>query len=100
MCPMPRRPALLFLLALFPALCAAAPWRADERNSYGWQFMTPAERVEHQRRLRRFETYEACKAYQAEHHALMAQRARKAGVVLEPKAQSGCDQLRAHGRLR
>lgn len=87
-------------LLILPALACAGPWHADARNSAGWQFMTPAERVEHQRRMRQFETYEACKAYQAEHHALMEERARKAGVTLKPRAESGCDQLRARGRLR
>lgn len=87
-------------LLLASGTLAAGPWRAAEPNSYGWQFMTPEERIEHQRRMRSFETYDECKAYQAEHHAHMAERARQAGVELTPKAQSGCDQLRARGRLR
>lgn len=90
----------LFVLLLQSSIAAAGPWRAGEANSHGWQFMTPDERIEHQRRMRSFATYEECKAYQAEHHALMAERARRSGVELTPKAQSGCDQLRARGRLR
>lgn len=47
-------------------LAAAGPWRAHEGNSPGWRLLTPAERVEHQRRLR----------WRAWHHLLGA------GVVL------------------
>jgi hypothetical protein len=92
--------ALFVALVLQSSIAAAGPWRATESNSYGWQFMTPEERVEHQRRMRSFESYEECKAYQAQHHALMAERARQSGVALTPKAQAGCDQLRAKGRLQ
>lgn len=78
----------------------AGPWRATERNSYGWQYMTPNERVEHQRQLRSFRSYDECRAYQREHHALMAERAGRAGKVLTPKGSSVCDRLRAQGRLQ
>lgn len=91
---------LALALLLQPNAVIAGPWRAGESNSYGWRFMTPEERIEHQRRMRSFETYEECKAYQAEHHALMVERARRSGVVLVPGAQSGCDQMRARGRLK
>ncbi len=91
---------LYFSLLLQPSIAAAGPWRAVESNSYGWQFMTTEERIEHQRRMRAFQTYEECKAYQAEHHSLMEERARQSGGVLTPKAQSGCDQMRARGRLK
>ena len=89
--------AVLLLLA---GVCAAGPWRAAEQNSYGWQFMTPDERVEHQRRLRGFDSYEGCKTYQAEHHARMAARAARQGIELQPKAHSACDQLRARGQFK
>jgi hypothetical protein len=91
---------LAALLVVLPAPSGAGPWRAEEKNTYGWQLMTPEERVEHQRRLRSFERYEECKAYQAQVHARMAQRARAAGVELTPKAQSACEQLRGRGRLK
>uniref|UniRef100_A0A0G3F0G9 Lipoprotein n=2 Tax=Pandoraea thiooxydans TaxID=445709 RepID=A0A0G3F0G9_9BURK len=99
---MPRFAALLLCFALL-AECApgvAGPWRATSRNSYGWQLMTPDERIEHQRHLRGLRTYDECKAYQRAHHALIAERARQAGVVLTPKAVSVCDRLRARGSLR
>lgn len=94
------RPGGLALLLLFSVTCLAGPWRAGAHNSAGWQFMSPDERVEHQRRMRSFTRYEECKAYQAEHHALMAERARQVGVVLQPHEDSGCEQLRARGQLQ
>lgn len=100
----PRMPRVRFciglLFALLPAMSAAGPWRADAQNSAGWQFMTPAERVEHQRRMRSFSSLDECKAYQAEHHEKMAERARSAGIQLRPRDDSGCAQLRARGRLK
>lgn len=94
-------PFLLCLVLLAECTSAVAgPWRATARNSQGWQLMTPDERIEHQRQLRSFRTYDECKAYQQAHHALMAERARKAGVVLTPKAGSICERLRAQGRLQ
>ena len=94
------RPGGLALMLLVSGACLAGPWRAGANNSAGWQFMSPDERVEHQRRMRSFTRYDECKAYQAEHHALMAERARQAGVVLEPHEDAGCEQLRARGRLQ
>lgn len=91
--------SLIFGLALVTNSWASGPWHATGRNTAGWQFMTPDERIEHQRRMRSFETYEACKTYQAEHHARMAERARGKGVVLERKNETGCEQLRRRGKL-
>jgi hypothetical protein len=91
---------LALSLLLSTGLWADGPWHAAGQNTAGWQFMTPNERVEHQRRMRSFDRYEDCRAYQAEHHALMAERAQKAGVTLEQKANSGCEQLRSRGKLQ
>jgi hypothetical protein len=82
------------------AAVAAGPWHAAEQNTSGWYYMTPDERIEHQRRMRSFETYEECKAYQAGHHAQMAERARQQGVELQPRAESSCEQLRRRGEFQ
>ncbi|MBL8394621.1 MAG: hypothetical protein JNK99_07715 [Candidatus Accumulibacter sp.] len=86
-----------------PALLADAhaegPWRADTGNTSGWQLMTPDERIEHQRRMRSFATYDDCKEYQARQHAEMVERARRAGIVLQPRQESACERLRARSRL-
>lgn len=97
---MNTRLALGFVCLLLAAPSFAGPWRAAAANTYGWQFMTPDERIEHQRRMRSFSSYEDCKTYQAEHHARMAERARQSDVVLQGRDQSGCEQLRARGKLR
>lgn len=92
--------SLLLVSVLIPGAWAAGPWHAAGRNTAGWQFMTPDERIEHQRRMRSFETYEECSAYKAEHHARMAERALREGFVLERKTESGCEQLRRRGRFK
>ena len=97
---MPSRRLVPLLGALL--VCSAAlagPWRAGPNNSAGWRWMTPAERVEHQRTLRSFTRYDDCVAYQREHHARMAERARRDGAELKPH-RSVCDELRAAGQLR
>jgi len=91
---------LAFSIVLTHPSWAKGPWHAEKHNTGGWQYMTPDERVEHQRRMRSFSTYEECKAYQAEHHAQMAERALREGVVLEPHADSGCEQLRRRGNFQ
>jgi len=87
-------------LPLVADALADGPWHAARQNTYGWQFMTPDGRVERQRQMRSFATYQDCKAYQNVHHAEMAERARQAGVVLEQPRESGCEKLRARGRLQ
>lgn len=94
------RPFCLMVLLAVQLPVHAGPWRAGEQNVYGWQLMTPDERIEHQRRLRSFTSYDDCRAYQQAHHAEMAERARAAGVVLSPRRQSACEQLRAQERLQ
>lgn len=79
---------------------ASGPWHAAGKNTAGWQFMTPDERVEHQRQMRSFKTLDECRVYQDEHHARMAERALRSGVVLERNAGSGCEQLRQRGKFK
>lgn len=90
--------ALALALAPLADAIAAGPWRASADNTSGWSFMTPDERIEHQRRMRGFKTYEECAVYQAQHHAYLQERAARAGVVLEQKAASPCDRLRTGRR--
>lgn len=96
---------LTLLLILVAGPCPggkahAGPWRADPDNSRGWELMSPAERIEHQRRLRSFTDYEACRAYQQAHHARMEARAQAAGRSLKPRDHSPCDDLRERGDLK
>lgn len=92
--------SLMLSLALPASAYASGPWHAAGKNTAGWQYMTADERIEHQRKMRSFKTYEACSAYQDEHHAQMAERALRSGVVLKRNAASGCEQLRQRGQLK
>lgn len=95
-----RLPLAGLLLVLVVGTGHAGPWRADPDNSRGWELMSPAERIEHQRRLRSFTDYEACRAYQQAHHARMEARAQAEGRSLKPHTRSPCDDLRERGDLR
>jgi hypothetical protein len=86
-------------LCVLPIVATGAPWRAHEGNSPGWRYLSPAERVEHQRRLRGFTSLADCKAYLAQHHRLIAERAQRAGQNWAPHAPDTCDRLRQEGRL-
>ena len=96
---MQRHNASLLIAAFL--LCSAAPgqgagpWRASPSNTRGWQLMTPEERIEHQSRVRGFTDYDACEAYRAQHHELMAERARQRGLTLPDYARDFCDHLKA-----
>lgn len=81
---------------------ARGPWMAGMGNTQGWQLMTPEERVEHQTKMRSFKTYDECKAYQGEHHALMQARATEKGVTLPLGRPGGfgCENMKARGFLK
>lgn len=102
--PRRRAGAGLGLLVLLAAGClpaaAEGPWRATEANTPGWTAMTPAERVEYQRRMRALESFAACQAFQAEHRARLRERARWRGRAAPPDAATLCEQLRHAGQFR
>lgn len=92
--------ALLATLVLAAGMVAApnpmaAPWRADAGNTRGWQLMTPEERIAHQAAIRAFDSYPACRAYQADHHRAMDERAKQRGLVLAPERRDFCAHLKA-----
>lgn len=77
-----------------PDVGARGPWRANEGNTSGWQFMTPVERIEHQATIRNFRDYDECQAYRERHHQQMAERAAAAGKTLHPGGRDFCAHLR------
>jgi len=80
---------------------ARGPWATNQGNTWGWQLMTPAERAEHQTKMRSFKTYDECKAYQQEHHTQMEARAKEKGVTLPTMGSGyGCDNMKARGFLK
>lgn len=86
----------LFIAALLLAGSALAwgPRHASEENTRGWHLMTPEERIEHQSRIRRFASYEECHSYQASHHRMMEERARKRGMELPVGGRDICEHLK------
>ncbi len=86
--------------ASVPAL-AMGPWASNQGNTWGWQLMTPAERAEHQAKMRSFTTYDECKVYQEEHHKQMEARAKEKGLTLPAVGSGyGCDNMKARGYLK
>jgi hypothetical protein len=80
---------------------ARGPWAANKGNTVGWQLMTPAERTEHQNKMRSFKTYDECMTYQNEHHKQMEARAKEKGVTLPAMgSRYGCDNMKARGYLK
>jgi hypothetical protein len=80
---------------------ARGPWTANQGNTWGWQLMTPEERIEHQNKMRSFKTYDECKAYQEEHHKQMEARAKEKGVTMPPMGpRYGCDNMKARGYIK
>lgn len=93
--------ALAAVLATGPAL-GRGPWAANRGNTVGWQLMTPAERIEHQDKMRSFKTYDECKVYQEQHHQQIEARAKDKGLTL-PAMRPGayaCDNMKARGFLK
>ena len=54
----------------------------QEQRAYGWQLMTPEERIEYRNRLRAAHTGQERETIRAEHHEQMKERAKKQGVTL------------------
>jgi hypothetical protein len=79
---------------------AAGPWRANEGNTRGWMLMTPKERIEHQAKMRSFDNYDDCHAYQLAHHRLMQERAEQAGLALPENGRDICAHLRPAAPIR
>lgn len=53
----------------------------------GWSMMTPAERQEHQAKMKSMATYDECKAYMDQHHQQMADRAKEKGRTVPGQAR-------------
>ncbi|MBL8484475.1 MAG: hypothetical protein JNJ60_19935 [Rhodocyclaceae bacterium] len=56
-------------------------WRATRSNTPGYGLMTPEERSAHVDKMRSMQSADECKAYLAEHHARMVERAKEKGVA-------------------
>ena len=54
------------------------------RQVYGWDLMTPEERIQHRETMRNMNTEEERETYRMEHHQRMQERAHQRGVALPP----------------
>ncbi len=92
----------LLVASIATSTLAQGPWMAEKGNTWGWQLMTPEERVEHQNKMRGFKTYDECKVYLEEHRKLMETRAKEKGVTLPAMRPSAyaCDNMKAQGFLK
>lgn len=80
-----------------PACCRGMHSGAD--NTAGWSMMSPQERKEHHAKMDSLKSTEECKAYMAEHHAQMAQRAKERGMTMHEPRHSMCAPMkRPHGK--
>ncbi len=79
----------ILLLSPWPAQAAGQEQQKDqmetqqqEQQVYGWQLMTPEERLEYRNRMRAARTEQEREAIRAEHHEQMMERAKERGVTL------------------
>jgi hypothetical protein len=92
--------AAIALALAFSPVAQAGPWRASRDNTAGWDLMSPAERIEHQRRIRGVRTYGACVAYEQWHERRVSERAgARSGQSYAQPRYSGCAQLKARGMI-
>ncbi len=93
---------LTIAIALIVSNAFARPWRwdANQKNTAGWQLMTPEERTEHRTKMRSFTEYQACKEYVEEHHKKMEDRAKEKGVPVPVMRRNACDMMKAKGILK
>lgn len=94
--------ALTIAISLIVSSAFARPWRweANQKNTAGWQLMTPEERTEHRTKMHGFTEYNACKEYVDDHHKQMEQRAKEKGVTVPVMKQNPCDKMKAKGILK
>ncbi|MGO0793168.1 hypothetical protein ACTOWA_25195 [Herbaspirillum seropedicae] len=74
-------------------------FRFDRDNTFGWAMMSQRERIEHRKKLMAVTSYNDCKAYMAEHHQQMQERAAEQGKSLPAAPSDVCDQMKASGQF-
>jgi hypothetical protein len=79
MLPVALLSAVVFTAAAFAADSTPAP---TAPTAYGWQLMTPQERMEMRTKMRSATTVEEREQLRTQHHALMLERAKDQGVTL------------------
>ncbi len=76
------------------------PMMFGAANTPGWALMTPEEQKAHRGKMNSMTTLSECKAYMAQHHQEMLERAKAKGVELRGPNEFACDRLKSMGRLK
>jgi hypothetical protein len=63
-------------------------------------FLSPAEQVEHEKKMQNFKTYQECSAYMAEHRKKIEARAKEQGRSMRNVKTDECDDMRKQGQLK
>lgn len=92
-----KKPSVLFIMFCFVWIfigvsLAADPAQAQQQGkAYGWNLMTPEERVEHRAKMRSLQTNEEREQFRIEHHKKMKERMKERGVTLpdQPRNRGG-----------
>lgn len=101
--------ALLVAALALPAVAQPGPaagpgqghgFRFNQDNTRGWSLMSAEERNAHRVKMMSSKTYDECKTYQDEHHALMEARAKEKGKTLPAPRGNACDRMKAGGLLK
>jgi len=84
------------------SLAADPPQVQPQGRAFGWNLMTPEERVEHRAKMRSFTTKEEREQYRIEHHKKMQERMKERGVTLpdQPRNRDGMGPGGGGGRGR
>jgi hypothetical protein len=77
-----------------------ARWNMTQGNTPGYALMTPQERTAHQAKMRSMKTYDECKSYIDQHHAMMESRAKEKGKKLMVMRTDPCGDMKAMGRVK
>jgi hypothetical protein len=91
---------LLAAVLVFPAFAQqdGAPcckgMHSGPDNTPGWSMMSPQERKDHHAKMEGFKSGDECKAYMAEHHAQMSQRAKERGKKMHEPRHSMCEPMK------
>jgi hypothetical protein len=83
-----------------PGMGPGRGWRASQGNTFGFAYMTPQERAEHQTKMGSVKTYDECKAYVDDHRTKMEARAKAQGKTLTHMRADPCADMRAAGRIK
>jgi len=98
---MGKRFSRVLLITFTTGFMAGAITAQAEEKAYGWQLMSPQEKMEYRQKMRSMNAQKRAD-FRKRHHEQMQQRARQRGVTLpdEPGTGRGRDKGMGQGRGR